>query len=126
MVNERIKANVLRKNPRNIPGRATGSVTFSIRWPGGKIFHRSPRSHSIQKTIAAFKRRLNQVAPDLLLLASAKIEAFVRNEDGLPRKMILAEWNATDSLDTFIATARSAWKQLPKEENDQNTTTPAQ
>ena len=119
-----IKANLITKLPRNIPGRAHGHVTFSIIWPAGKTTYRCWCAKSLNPLIAVFERRFNQIPIDLQNLASGKIEAYVRNGKGLLRKQTLALCNGIHSIDVAISEARKAWNQLPKEQNDQNISVP--
>jgi len=119
-----IKANVVTKLPRNIPGRAHGRVTFSIIWPNGKTTYRCWCAKSLNPLIAVFERRYRQVPLDLQNLASGKIEASVRNEKGLLCKQTLTSCKGIHSMDVAINGARKAWNQLPKEQNDQNISIP--
>jgi hypothetical protein len=64
------------------------------------------------------------IPPDELSLATARIQATVRNQHGLPRRTTLADWHGGDPLPAFFATAKAAWKHLPKEAADQNTSIP--
>lgn len=119
-----MKLDRLTKQNRNIPGRADGYVFFLLRWPSGSFSHQSRWSRNLNTTIRMFRDRMKLIPPDELSLATGEIQATVRNQHGLPRRTTLAEWHEGEPLPAFFATAKAAWKGLPKETADQNTSTP--
>jgi len=106
---------------RRIPGRATGVLFVVLKWPSGGD---SLRAYSIQTAMRAFTERLRLVPPEERDSVGAHLDAEVRKARGGFGRRKLASWKGTDSLPEFLQAARSAWRSLPKEYDDQRKTSP--
>lgn len=106
--------------PRNrrIPGRATGHLSFVLKWSSGKLSQTCSHSTSLGSAIRLFTERLRQVPFMERESAIAHMDAEVRKARGGVRRVTLASWSATQPLPEFFRAARSQWKRLPKEYDD--------
>jgi hypothetical protein len=104
---------------RRVPGRATGYVFFTLRWPSGELSQRCPHSTRLDHAIRLFTDRLRLVPLPERELATAHLDAQVRLAQGGVRRAPLASWSGTQPLPEFFRAARQAWKQIPKEYEDQ-------
>lgn len=119
-VSEPSAARIIARN-RRIPGRATGALFVVLTWPNG---HDSFYANSVPTATRVFTERLRLVPLEERDLVSAHFDAEVRKARGGCVRVKLAVWKGTDPLPQFFQTARSAWRRLPKEYDDQRKTSP--
>lgn len=111
---------------RRIPGRATGYVFFVLKWPSGSFYQRCPYCTSLDSAIRLFSERLRLVSSSDRDLASARFDAAIRKAGGGFERVLLARWIGSDPLPNFFRAARLAWRDLPKESDDEKKTTPVE
>jgi hypothetical protein len=116
-------ARIISRN-RRIPGRATGYVFFVLKWPGGSFYQRCPYCTSLDSSIRLFSERLRLVSSSDRDFASARFDAAIRKAGGGFQRVLLAKWIGTEPLPNFFRAARLAWRDLPKESDDEKKTAP--
>ena len=104
---------------RRVQGRATGHVFFVLRWPSGEFSQRCSYCTRLDNAIRLFTERLRLVPPAERESVTAHFYAEVRRARGGVRRAPLASWTASQSLPEFFRAARLAWRQIPKEHDDQ-------
>ena len=118
-------ARIVSRN-RSIPDRATGYVFFVIKWPSGSFSQRCSYCTSLDHAIRLFTERLHLVPHSERELASARFDAAIRKARGGVRRFLLAAWKGSEPLPNFFRAARLAWRDLPKESDDQEKATPVE
>ncbi len=110
-----------RRVPRNrrIPNRATGYLSLVIRWPNGNDSVQF--ATGFRQLIGFFEERLRLVPIPERDSVTAHFDATVRKAGGGERRVTLAKWAAPEPLPEFYRAARLAYRQLPKENEDQGT-----
>lgn len=68
-----------------------------------------------------FSGELKRVALEERPQATATFNAAVRKAGGGEEWILLASWSGTQPVETFFQTARVAWQNLPKEDDDHRT-----
>ncbi len=103
---------------RRIPNRATGHLSFAARWPSGGAS--ASFATGFGHLIRLFENRLRQVPIAERSSITAHFDATVRKVGGGEKRVTLAKWTAAEPLPQFYRTARVAYRQLPKEHDDQD------
>jgi len=108
---------------RSTPGRATGRLSFTIRWPGDSLTYYSkwsaPGARSpLQKVRKHFEESLRHAPLDQADDIQGRIYAEIRAKNGGVRRLLLAEWRSGMTLEVVFAKAASAYRQLDREEWD--------
>ena len=103
---------------RRIPNRATGHLAFVIKWPSGSAS--CSFVTSFHNAIRLFIDRLRLVPLLERDSVAAHFDAEVRKAGGGVRRITLARWTATKPMPDFFREARLAYRQLPKEHDDQD------
>lgn len=104
---------------RRTPGRADGGLGFTLRWPSGEFRQPGLSCSGLHVLARLFRDRLRMVPADELPEATARLYATVRKAAGGLNRIALASWVGTESVEAFFASARRAWRELPKEDDDQ-------
>jgi hypothetical protein len=116
-------ARIILRN-RRIPNRATGHVSFILKWPRGGLTERRSYCDRLESAIRFFLRALKMVPAEDMGAATACFYAAVRKPGGGLGRIQLADWSGTASLPGFLQATRRAWASLPKEEDDQGRRVP--
>jgi hypothetical protein len=105
--------------PRNkkMPDRAAGYIFFVLKWPSGALT--DGYVLSIEHAIRLFKMRLTFVPPTERELATAYFDVQTRKARGGLKRAKLASWTGSRPLPEFFQAARKAWRDMPKEYDDQ-------
>lgn len=106
---------------RRMPGRADGSLFFTLRWESGYFrqgYYNNCRQ--LDPLIRLFRDRLRMVPPEEIPHSIAKFYATVRKAAGGMKRVTLASWVGSEPIEVFFTSARAAWLALPKEHDDQN------
>jgi hypothetical protein len=98
---------------RRIPNRATGGLSFVIRWPSGSASASFVTGFS--NLIRLFEDRLRLVPIAERDSVTAHFDATVRKAGGGERRVTLAKWGAADPLPEFYKRARLVYRRFPKE-----------
>ena len=107
---------------RRIPNRATGHLSFVIRWSSGSAC--ASFATGFHHLIRLFEDRLRLVPSAERDSVAAHFDATVRKGGGGLRRETLTKWIATEPLPEFYKMARLAYRQLPKERDDQDSFIP--
>src|SRR3954467_10374757 len=72
---------ILSRN-RQIPGKATGTTYFDLRWPSGRISKRDEQFHGLKAAIKFLQHRLRDIPQAERNSLSANLYAEVRKSSG--------------------------------------------
>jgi hypothetical protein len=81
---------------------------------------------SFHNLTRVFMQRLGLVPPAERDSATAHFDAAVRKAGGGIRRILHTTGNGTEPLPNFFRAARLAWRDLPKESDDQKKTAPVE
>jgi hypothetical protein len=105
-----------------MPNRATGHLSFVIRWQSGSAT--CSFATSVNHLIRLFENRMRLVPMTERDSMTAHFDASVRKAGGGIRRVTLARWRAAEPLPEFYRLARLAFRKLPKEHDDQDSFVP--
>ena len=101
---------------RRVPDRATGALYVSLKRPSGNFLQRCGK---FDVAIRTFRERLKLIPPEEVEVAGGYMDAEIRKAKGGKKRIRLGYWKGTEPLGEFFQRVTAAWKDLPKELEDQ-------
>jgi hypothetical protein len=109
---------------RRIPGRATGTAYFDLKWPSGRISKRDVQFGGLASAIKFLKHRLKEIPASERDSLSAELFAEIRKPVGSLGRVSLGSCVGERSLSELFKNAETAWTQLEHECDDQKVRIP--
>jgi hypothetical protein len=114
---------ILSRN-RQIPGKATGTTYFDLRWPSGRISKRDEQFHGLKAAIKFLQHRLRDIPQAERNSLSANLYAEVRKSSGGLGRISLGSCVGEKSLADLFEQAEVIWNELEHEDDNQKTFVP--
>ena len=109
---------------RRIPGRATGTTYFDLKWSSGRVSKRDIQFQGLKSAINFLNHRLKDIPQNERDSLTATLYAEVRKPGGGLGRLTLGSCIGEKSLADLFARSFSIWRELEHEEGDQKTFVP--